>query len=197
MRLNDKQTLLSIKALSHYINNALQCVANDDEEKQHTKYLLRTMEDALVNAEKVSEQKDPRWKIYFDEIETQKPFVVDACTRLVEKVKSMHKSVSLWKLVPMSIETRVIFSTLAEREDIVRVKFETDGKIVFASLVAIEDCVCAAHDIDDVIKIVRCGNNLQFEQRTHDGHVWHEFELLDHQLYSLLENNVIYNITLN
>jgi len=188
MRLNDKQTLLTIKALSHYINNCLQYVANDDEEKQNAKFLLQAMEDNLLGNFTKIEFTQNDINLAFGEIESEK---------IKDKLSQDYNPISLWKLAPLSIEARVIFTTLAEREDIVHIKFETDGKIVFASLMASEDCVCAAHDIDDVVKIVRNGNNLQFEQRTLSGHVWHEFELLDHQLYSLLENNVTYDIVLD
>jgi len=188
MRLNDKQTLLTIKALSHYINDSLQYVSNDDVEKINARYLLQTMEDNLLGNFTKIEFTQNDINLAFGEIESEK---------IKDKLSQGYKPISLWRLAPLSIEACVIFTTLAEHEDIVHIKFETDGKIVFASLVASEDCVCAAHDIDDVLKIVRSGNNLQFEQKTPNGHVWHEFELLDHQLYSLLENNVIYDIVLD
>ena len=203
MRLNDKQTLLTIKALSHYINNSLQYVANDDIEKTNAKYLLQAMEGNLLN-ENVEEHKmtlNEAYHNYCDNIarEDEAEKRRFAAAKLIQN----YNPISLWKLVPLSIETRVIFSTFTEREDIIQIKFGeavvegTCDRIVFMSLTPIEDSMCSKHDIDDLIKIIRSGNNLQIEQRTPNGHVWHEFELLDHQLYSLLESDVFYDIALN
>lgn len=167
MKLNDKQVLLSIKALSHYVNTALQFVPNDDEEKVHARALLQCMEDVLLRKEGSSDQEQ---------------------TLAVPSTMSVTQIDDVLSMVCNFI---AVSTSASEPGDNFELYMHILPKRIDLRLV--KRGISHLRFIDDVRYVEFDGTIIKFGQCIGDGIVWHTFDA-NKPLRTSFPHHVVYEI---